>query len=167
MDRKCDLCDERAVLRDVSLEKGQERTIYLCLEHAIAHGYENIPEQIPGKITKKLQTQRTGSRRRLASCNTCGLTLAAFRRHGVLGCPDCYHAFERHLEPVIGRAQAGATHHCGHTPVQEPAHVDRQLHRTRLLKDLNEAVSSEQYERAAQIRDKIKHLEGSVESERE
>lgn len=164
MDKKCDLCDERAVLRDVSLEKGQERTIYLCLEHAIAQGYENIPEQIPVQITKKLQ-KHPASRRKFASCTTCGLTLAAFRRHGLLGCPDCYHAFERNLEPLIGRAQAGATHHCGHSPVQAPAHVNRQLNRTRLLKELNEAVSSEQYERAAKIRDKIQNLEGSVERE--
>lgn len=167
MNQKCDLCDEDAVLRDVTLEKGQERTIYLCLEHAIAHGYEGLPEQVPGKLVKKIQKHRPGGRKKLPSCITCGLTLASFRRHGVLGCQDCYHAFERNLEPLIGRAQAGATHHCGHTPLQAPAHVDRQLNRVRLLKELNEAVASEQYERAAQIRDEIKSLEQSVESEAE
>lgn len=164
---KCDLCDKDAVVHELIVSNGQKREIHLCAEHASAQGYAGPATSIPKEIADKLEENRPQKRSRLANCETCGLTLAAFRRHGVLGCPECYHAFERHLEPLIGRAQAGATHHCGHAPALAPEHIDRQLHRTRLLKDLNDAIACEQYERAAKIRDQLQNLEGPVESERE
>ena len=40
--------------------------------------------------------------------------------------------------------------------------MDRQLQRSRLLKQLNEAIAAEQYERAAEIRDSLQGLGGSM-----
>ena len=163
---KCDLCDKPAVVHELVIRNGQKREIHLCTEHASAQGYGGPAGVVPDEIIKKLEKNRPQSKRnRLASCETCGLTLAAFRRHGLLGCQDCYFAFERHLEPLIGRAQGGATHHCGHVPQRAEAQIDHRLHLSRLLKQLNEAIASEQYERAAQIRDQLQNLERAIEVE--
>ena len=97
-----------------------------------------------------------------SACENCGMTHAEFRRHGILGCPGCYQAFEKQLEPLISRAQGGATHHSGHVPDRHSGHLDRQLQRSRLLKQLNEAIATEQYERAAKIRDSIHGLSGPL-----
>jgi protein-arginine kinase activator protein McsA len=40
--------------------------------------------------------------------------------------------------------------------------MDRQLQRSKLLKKLNEAIAAEQYERAAEIRDSLQGLGGSI-----
>jgi protein arginine kinase activator len=159
---KCDLCDKPAVLNELIREDDDQwRQIHLCEDHARAYGYPGSGE-IKSEQPPKAEGQipRSPSRKkRLASCGACGLTLASFRRKGLLGCSECYHAFEKHLEPLIGRAQSGATHHCGHVPNQKDAHIDRRLSRIRLLKDLNDAVATEQYERAARIRDELQKLE--------
>lgn len=163
--KKCDLCDKTAVLRDQVLVDGQWKPVHLCEEHARAQGYQGVggaltPTGQP--VEKSVRKQPAGKRRRVASCETCGLTLAAFRRQGLLGCPDCYRCFEPNLEPIIARAQGGATTHCGHVPSQEGAHVDRRVNRTRLLKELNDAVLAEQYERAARIRDELQGIESTA-----
>lgn len=164
---KCDLCDKAAVLHDLVLEGSQWKPVHLCEEHARAQGYPGSGDVSGSPAPAPAEKPRSAKRRRVASCETCGLTLAAFRRKGLLGCHDCYRAFEAHLEPLIGRAQAGATYHTGHVPPQKEDHVDRRLSRIRLLKELNEAVSSEQYERAARIRDDLQSLEGSLEIEKD
>ena len=163
---KCDLCDKSAVLHDLVLEGSQWKPVHLCEDHARAQGYPGSGETSTTE-NPVVEKPRTGKRKRLAACETCGLTLALFRRKGLLGCSDCYRAFEPHLEPLIGRAQGGATYHCGHIPQQKEAHIDRRLSRIRLLKELNDAVSSEQYERAARIRDDLQSLEQKIEVEKD
>jgi len=164
--KKCDLCNKTAVLRDQVLVDGQWKPIHLCEEHARAQGYHGPGcTKVPSQPVKKKNTEggkTTEKRRRLTACDTCGQTLAAFRRQGLLGCPDCYRAFEPNLEPIIARAQGGATTHCGHVPSQEGDHVDRRINRTRLLKELNDAVLAEQYERAARIRDELQGIETAM-----
>ena len=118
---KCDLCDKQAVLHDLVLEGNQWKPVHLCEEHARAQGYPGSGDLINKHEQTITEKPRPGKRRRLASCESCGLTLAVFRRKGLLGCPDCYRAFEAHLEPLIGRAQSGATYHSGHVPQQKEA----------------------------------------------
>lgn len=162
MEHKCDLCEKPAQVHEVLIKNGQKHEIHLCPECASAQGYGGAAGQLPAKIAKKLPVQPGGVEAGPRACRECGLTHSAFRRHGVLGCPGCYQAFEKQLEPLISRAQGGATHHCGHVPEQASGHLDRQVQRTRLLKQLNEAIATEQYERAARIRDSLQGLSGPL-----
>ncbi len=52
------------------------------------------------------------------SCPVCGLTLADFRRTGLLGCADCYNAFRGELLPTIRYVQ-GKLRHEGKAPSGE------------------------------------------------
>jgi protein arginine kinase activator len=87
------------------------------------------------------------------------MSFAEFRQKGVVGCPDCYDAFDRQLAPMIERAQNGATSHCGKCPARGGASIDRQLQIQRLVKELEDAVAAEQYERAAELRDRLREME--------
>ena len=71
----------------------------------------------------------------------------------MLGCPDCYETFERQLTPMIERAQNGGTSHAGKCPRRVGVSLDRQLQIQRLIKEMEDAVAAEQYERAAELRD--------------
>ena len=86
------------------------------------------------------------------------MTFGEFRQMGTLGCPDCYEAFNEQLSSLIERAQNGATHHRGKTPARAGGSVDRQLLVQQLVKELNQAVAAEQYERAAKLRDHLRNL---------
>lgn len=90
-------------------------------------------------------------------CPNCGLTWADFKRLGQLGCSECYQTFERELRPVLKRLH-GATEHAGKRPRERGESV-RRRELVRLREELQAAIASEQYERAAQIRDRIRELE--------
>jgi protein-arginine kinase activator protein McsA len=59
---------------------------------------------------------------------------------------------------VIERAQAGAVRHVGRAPARLEGLADRAAMRSKLLQELEAAVTAEQYERAASLRDRLKNL---------
>lgn len=160
---KCDHCDKIAVVHEVTVRSGVKSEVHLCEEHAAAVGIALPGEQA---ISQQLLTQfvickggrpRSSATRRV--CKTCGLSFAAFRKTGVLGCPDCYAAFEDHLAPMIERAQNGGSSHSGKCPRRGGLALDRRLRIQRLSKELELAVAAEEYEKAAEIRDRLRDLD--------
>ncbi|MBL9140493.1 MAG: UvrB/UvrC motif-containing protein, partial [Phycisphaerae bacterium] len=81
-----------------------------------------------------------------------------YRQHGVLGCGDCYEAFSSTLAVVLDRAHGGATQHVGKAPAKVGDALQRAAVLQQLLRDLEEAVRAEQYERAARLRDQVKEM---------
>ena len=63
------------------------------------------------------------------------------------------------LEQIISRAQGGATHHLGQSPDGGVEAERIQILRAKLMRDLDAAISAEQYERAAKLRDELKALD--------
>lgn len=91
-------------------------------------------------------------------CSNCGLSFADFRRLGHLGCSQCYVEFEQQLEPILRRIH-GSIHHTGKVPRRAAAHLQRERKLRLLRQELAEAVAKEDYERAAELRDRIRRLE--------
>jgi protein arginine kinase activator len=67
--------------------------------------------------------------------------------------------FSRPLDGLLQRAHEGAIQHVGKTPAKAGADVERQTSVLRLRAELRDAVTAEDYERAAALRDQIKELE--------
>jgi len=165
--QKCDHCDQPAVVHEVTVKNGVKSEVHLCHEHALEAGVAMPTHQPINQLLTQFVISQSGkgkpkpkpkTRAKRKTCRNCGLTFAKFRQSGTLGCPDCYTAFEEHLAPLIERAQNGATNHRGKMPVRAGASVDRQLLVQQLVKELDQAVSAEQYERAAQLRDRLRNL---------
>lgn len=117
------------------------------------------------------------------TCQACGQTFTNFRSTGVLGCPQCYAAFESQLSPLLGRAHEGGTHHVGKCPVGQtilgkppappipppapprttPPPAGPAVHQriAALRKSLEQAIAGEQYERAAQLRDELHRIQSA------
>jgi len=159
--QKCDHCDRPAIVHEVTVRNGVKSEMHLCEEHAREAG---VAMPTPPKPINQLLTQfvisQTGKARARPrkTCPTCGLSYARFRQGGTLGCADCYEAFADQLTPLIERAQNGATHHRGKAPRRAGGSVDRQLLIQQLVKELDQAVAAEQYERAAELRDRLRGL---------
>lgn len=94
-----------------------------------------------------------------AKCPVCGQTYADFVHSGKLGCRSCYVQFEDRLEPLIRRIH-GSDRHTGKVPVRTGGLVRLRREIEDLKSELSKAVIREEYERAAQLRDRIKELEG-------
>jgi len=158
---KCDLCDNSAVVHEVTVKHGVKNEVHLCEDHAKAHGMviptaEPVLEQV---LTQYVITKRSSDRASRVRCETCGLSLADFRQSGVLGCPECYEALEKPLGAMIERAQNGGITHVGKSPKRSGSTIDRRLRMQSLMKELECAVASEQYERAAALRDRLRDME--------
>src|SRR5204863_7638817 len=85
-------------------------------------------------------------------CPTCGLKFTDFRNNGRLGCPHDYEAFREELVPLLENIH-GDVKHCGKTPRRHPQSKEllgELIHLRNLLKT---AVTKEDYEAAAKLRD--------------
>ena len=91
-------------------------------------------------------------------CSKCGLTYEQFKKIGRLGCPDCYQSFQSSLQPLIKKVQ-GTTHHLGKRPSRLSGSSKLELEIKELTAKLKRHVMAEEFEEAAQVRDKIKMLE--------
>jgi protein arginine kinase activator len=93
------------------------------------------------------------------ACEFCGLTMNDFKRTGRLGCPHCYAQFEPHLRGLL-RKLHGGTQHMGKVYLPpDPRETDRTARVASLRRSLARAVESEDFERAAVLRDQIRRAE--------
>lgn len=163
MKRKCDHCDRPATVHIIEIQDGQKVEKHLCELHAIEEGVSaaGASPQIGDLLQKFVQKSEPAESEtpREAICDHCGLTFNEFRRLGVLGCPECYRAFDRQLVPLLRRAHEGAGEHVGKVPRCAGTDELRQQRLAALRKSLDEAVRREEYERAAQLRDELQRVE--------
>jgi protein arginine kinase activator len=88
-------------------------------------------------------------------CPRCGFSLGDFKKAGRLGCVVCYKTFAEPLQPLLKSMHKG-TRHVGKVPhsFQRSHGVSDRLRQ--LQKELDEAIKTEDFERAAILRDEIK-----------
>jgi len=85
--------------------------------------------------------------------------LADFRESGRLGCPQCYASFEGHLRDLLRRLH-GSTQHVGEVYLPPGGSAEDPARRVVELRDqLRRAVEAENFELAAELRDRIRVLE--------
>jgi len=171
---KCDLCDQEATVHETQIVNGQIVGRHLCERHAAEEGLVTAQGETSAVALVSVQASSLASGSAALACERCGLSYAAFRRHGLLGCSGCYEAFCEKLSPLIERAHQGGTHHIGKTPRRMLASVaasdreaierllggarERAERAAQLRKQLEEAVAREEYERAAALRDELRRV---------
>jgi protein arginine kinase activator len=160
----CDDCaDNEAIIHVTQIENNEVRTYHLCEACAAVKGLE--PEQSVGNLplTEFLAQVGRGGESGTAPgpCVFCGLKLEEFKKSGRLGCPQCYVSFDLHLKGLLRRLHGG-TQHVGKVYLPpDPSLAEQQERIAGLRRKLDRAVQSEDFERAAQIRDMIRTMEGA------
>lgn len=155
--RTCDHCQKPAVVHNTVIVNNVMTELHLCEDHAAQAGIQ-MPGPAPIKELLGQLAQTAPARARGPACPGCGHPFADFKATGLLGCPACYDAFATTIGPVVERAHGGATQHVGRTPPRDAGPVERAAAVQRLLKELEECVAAEQYERAARLRDRIREM---------
>jgi protein arginine kinase activator len=92
------------------------------------------------------------------ACPMCGMTAGEFRRVGRVGCSNCYSYFAEYMPGLIQRIH-GNSRHTGKVPVRGEAKLAEKQKIVQLRQALQQAISEEQFERAAELRDEIRRLE--------
>lgn len=99
--------------------------------------------------------------REVPRCPGCGRTYHEFASTGRLGCGRCYEQFSDQLEPLLRRLHGG-TEHPGRVPTRSSGRIKTRRQIVNLRAQLAEYVRQEQYEQAAELRDRIRTLEGEL-----
>jgi len=159
----CDNCGERdAAVHLTTIVNNEVRQQHLCEKCAAERGVETTvaaPKHPLGDFLHAVQQQLTTSSTETGRCTFCGATMSDFRATGRWGCARCYTAFEVSMRELLRRVH-GNSRHGGHT--YQPPQPQLDEHATILgeLKErLRRAVESEQFELAADLRDRIRVIE--------
>ena len=138
-----------------------DMSLNLCESCAVKNGFQIGQENsihIPA-LLEKLKSYKKGLSQEDMNvvCHNCNTTLAEVKKHGTVGCSQCYEYFDTYLSsyfrnPSENRQKGGRAR----GPVREV--ISQAEYRKALEKKLEQAVSIEDYESAAVIRDKIKAL---------
>ena len=93
-------------------------------------------------------------------CNLCNTTFSEYKKTGKLGCSKCYSNFEEELKP-IKEGIYGYSDHIGKFPKDVHKDVEAIREVEELKQQLNIAIEKEEYEQAAELRDRILELESN------
>ncbi len=92
-------------------------------------------------------------------CNTCGTRLVEFLKAGKPGCADCYTIFSKYLIRPLKQIH-GSAKHIGKIPSRAGKEIKTASQLEQLQNSLNIAVSQQNFEEAARLRDEINRLKG-------
>ena len=142
---------------------GEKTDCHLCDSCASAQGYiteAKTPTADVELIEKFISVGMKGMPK--IQCEECGMWYSEFRQKGLLGCPHDYVAFKTEIEKLLTRAHDEHIQHIGKFPRSRGRprkNTEQDLRKLRRL--LNEAVAAEDYERAAELRDRIAEQGGA------
>jgi protein arginine kinase activator len=171
---KCQFCSNPATVHLTKLVKKQKLEIHLC--ETCAEKHQSPPSDLSlSSILESLIGQHVSPVAEELSrliCPTCGIKYMEFRADGRLGCPADYEVFRSGLVPILQRIHR-ATRHAGKVPRRRATELPQGDAADRtggmasqmldLRQQLRRAVESEDYERAAAVRDLIRQKEASDE----
>jgi len=153
---KCHHCDNQATVHLTQIINGQMHKMDLCESCAQEKGVTN-PDNL--SIGSLLDDQpKFDSSTASLTCESCGTTHQDFKKGGRLGCEACYHVFRPVLEPLLDGMHAGINH-LGKVPTRSVGKKKVVENEDALRKALQKAVEEENYEKAAELRDRLKKLQ--------
>jgi protein arginine kinase activator len=146
------------------VKNNEVRELHLCRACAEEKGFHSVLEQDKHVLANQFIWMaenlhpESGAKIGQIQCNECGLRYSEFTQTGRLGCGACYAAFEVQLRRLLRRVH-GATRHAGKAPGAEEKQPSTRMVIQRLQDELQRAIASEEFERAAELRDRIQGLE--------
>lgn len=159
---RCERCGEReAVVHLHQVAGGEVTKVHLCERCAAEQGIavvEAVAKTPLGQLVAALEKPGEGGEAVPAACPACGATLDDFRTTGRLGCAECWQAFAGPLRGLLRRLH-GATHHRGEQYLAAAgAGADVEALVRDLRARLQAAVAEENFELAAELRDRLQGL---------
>lgn len=161
----CDTCGERdAAVHLTTIVNNEVKQQHLCEKCAAERGVEtsvakDASKHPLGEFLHAVQQQLTTPSAESGRCTFCGATMSDFRATGRWGCARCYTTFEPSMRELLRRVH-GNSRHVGETYVPpQPALDERATILGELKERLRRAIESEQFEVAADLRDRIRVME--------
>jgi len=162
----CQKCQKRvANIQVTQIINNNKHVIYLCQQCAREEGKVlmgsplSVNDFFSGMMG--IPVRPSLSEQQLV-CDKCGMSYEEFKKRGKLGCENCYNVYGEKLMPILKRLHGNVQYH-GKLPKKVSENVKASKEIADLKEQLNNAVEVEEYEKAAELRDKIKVLEKNSE----
>jgi len=158
----CDMCKlNEAKISVEQVADGVTKNIYLCPVCSQRLGFGMFSKTIDISITKILGSddKDNDDGRKSDQCPVCGLSFREIESKKMMGCPECFSFFKAEIMEILGKKKKNLKYSGFITDEQSSetffeTHSSEELH-----EELKKAVETEDYERAAALRDEIKALE--------
>ncbi len=169
---KCQDCQEReAIVHMTQIINNEKTTLNLCQQCALARGFHSPLDNMPFPLAEILTGIAAAGPKSTFNkkddgpklvCPNCGLEFHEFTQQGRFGCGACYKAFRSRLEPIMRKIHGNSLHR-GRGPIIDLNSMDNSevipvKEEERLEEELTKAIDTEDFERAAEIRDKLKTI---------
>ncbi|MFW6030838.1 MAG: UvrB/UvrC motif-containing protein [Halanaerobiales bacterium] len=165
---KCQRCNEKeASIHLTKIINNQKNEIYLCEDCARETGQLTFTTNNPFSFQSLLKgiinpgVERYEPYQEDYKCNECGMTYREFSINGFLACSSCYESFYKNLDPLLKRIH-GSNCHNGKVPKRRGGDLRIKKEIEEIREAMQDAVKREDFEKAAEIRDKIKELEKQI-----
>lgn len=163
----CDICHKNEATNHIKkIVNDKISQLHLCPECAAKHGYGdifnsfglNLNNFFAGMMDFPILGQPLRKDAETV-CPSCGQSFSDIVKSGRIGCAECYDVFCDRIMPNI-RNIHGDTSHVGKIPISAGQEAHRKAEIESLKASLADAVQAQEFEKAAELRDKIKELEG-------
>jgi len=164
----CERCQIRpATVHFTQITNGNKKELHLCEQCAVEENLfgstfsvqdllSGLLDMVPDSLKPSVQDIK---------CDVCGMTYYNFKQLGKFGCGNCYRAFSNKLLPILKKIH-GSTQHVGKIPKKAGGNLRLKREIEKLKVKLNQAIKEEAYEKAAELRDKIRVLEKELNDRR-
>lgn len=165
----CDNCGEaEATIHQIHVTNNEIEHLQLCETCAREQSDGDQPAEAGvAEAFEGIDTEERES----DTCPSCGTTLIEVRKRNKVGCAECYGTFREQFASLVHRIH-GAEQHIGDTGAGESDDTKAGLGKIpdskkvkMLEKRLQKSVEEEDYERAAELRDKIENLQEESDNE--
>ena len=172
----CDICGKKkATVHLTEIVDEQMSEMHLCEECARQKSAQmeqqfGLADLLAGlSDTSKTAAASKESEKSILKCARCELPYEDFRKFGRLGCGECYTSFKEHLTGLLRKIH-GSNKYLGKIPGSHTEGQDAPISEeiiallpsenlSDLKNQLHTAIAAEDFEKAAQIRDKIRNFE--------
>ena len=174
----CQHCKQREANTHIVKTVGNKRVeLFLCPVCAKAGGYTSgfsISDFLFGDMMSSAFAPTASDR-----CPECGTSFGQISKKGTVGCGKCYEHFREKLMPTVSSLHSSPVHKgktpkgavsaskasaanekIEETPKKKTVRLTKEKKIEKLKGEQREAIAAENFEKAAELRDKIKKLEG-------
>ncbi len=164
----CQVCKKReATIHFTNVVGSKVEKIHICPHCAEEKGFDYLKKSnfamgdlVAGLLDSAISDADTDEGR--GKCPNCRRSYDSFKKVGRLGCSNCYDFFQEQLIPLLSSIH-GNTRHLGKIPKRFRDRVNIGRRVLEMEEELSRAIACERYERAAELRDEIKRLQGDPE----
>ena len=174
----CERCQENeASVHLTRIINGKKEEIHLCEQCARESSSFNSNDSnlsfqslLSGILNNSFSSENDSSlfnenKNNQIVCSNCNLSYHEFTQTGLFGCAECFNEFNNNLDNLFKRIH-GSLRHKGKRPASYKRKMNAKTEIKELKSKMQEAVEKENFERAAELRDKIHAVKENMEEDK-